>query len=70
MASGSWTAMSWRRLSLASSSRVEQGAVLLLALALGQGGLRVAQQPLRIPGLAMGDAEEDRDLDPVLLLTW
>ncbi|MNG94784.1 hypothetical protein D3C79_538020 [compost metagenome] len=46
---------------------VEQGAVLLLALALGQGGLGMTQQALGIVGLALGDAEEDRDLDPVLL---
>ncbi|GJA08958.1 hypothetical protein KAM334_02690 [Aeromonas caviae] len=46
---------------------VEQGTVLLLALALGQGGLGVAQQTLGILGLAMGYAEEHRDLDPVLL---
>ena len=42
---------------------VEQGTVLLLALALGQGGLGVAQQTLGILP-CHGDAEEHRDLDP------
>ena len=46
---------------------IEQGAVLLLAFALCQRGLRVTQQALGLLGLAVGDAEEDRDLDPVFL---
>lgn len=40
--------------------------MLLLALALGQRGFGVAQQALGVIGLAVGDAEEHRDLDPVL----
>ena len=46
---------------------VEQGAVLLQPLALGQGGLRMAQQTLGIVGPPLGDAEEGGDLDAVLL---